>query len=187
MSQTFDLQLIAAARGSRGYLGYLKRHLRIAHGLLKSPLRSLSVAIVGDRRMADLHRRFLNLPDPTDVLTFELEHDSEGKTIEGEVVICLPEARRRAGTAPAALRRELLLYAVHGMLHLCGYDDKTPRGFARMHRKEDQILTQLGVGAVFSPGLASSSGLGSSSGSGPSSGHGRNRGRLRRSASAAHF
>jgi probable rRNA maturation factor len=175
VSETFELGLIAEARGSRGYLGYLKRHLRTSHGLLKSPLRSLSVAIVGDKHMVELHQQFMNIPSPTDVLTFELEHDSKGNTIEGEVVICLPEARRRAGNAQAALRRELLLYGLHGMLHLSGYDDKTAKGFARMHRKEDQILTQLGVGAVFSPGAVSNPGAG------------RNRRRPHGAASAAHF
>ncbi len=50
----------------------------------------------------------------------------------------------------------MLLYAVHGLLHLCGYDDRTPAGFRRMHRKEDDLLARLGVGPVFGPtrGLA---------------------------------
>jgi hypothetical protein len=48
------------------------------------------------------------------------------------------------------VERELLLYALHGMLHLAGFDDRTARGFATMHRTEDDILTRLGVGPVFS-------------------------------------
>ena len=45
----------------------------------------------------------------------------------------------------------LLLYALHGMLHLCGFDDRTAAGFKRMHGTEDRILTRLGVGPVFAP------------------------------------
>jgi len=52
---------------------------------------------------------------------------------------------------------ELLLYALHGMLHLCGFDDRTDRGFRTMHRREDDILTALGFGPVFAAQPKSSS------------------------------
>ena len=84
-----------------------------------------------------------------DVLTFPLETDSGGHTISGEIVVCVPEARRRARERGIPLEREVLLYALHGMLHLIGYDDRTDAGFAKMHRIEDDILTALGVGPVF--------------------------------------
>jgi hypothetical protein len=44
-----------------------------------------------------------------------------------------------------------LLYAIHGVLHLAGYDDRTRRGFVRMHQREDRILKRIGVGPVFNP------------------------------------
>lgn len=44
---------------------------------------------------------------------------------------------------------ELSLYVAHGTLHLAGYDDRTPREFARMHRREDELLDELGIGRVF--------------------------------------
>jgi hypothetical protein len=56
------------------------------------------------------------------------------------------------------VRDELLLYAVHGMLHLCGYDDRTDRDFAAMHRREDHILSRLGVGAIFGAGATAARG-----------------------------
>ena len=62
-----------------------------------------------------------------------------------------PRARRRARAEGVPVERELLLYALHGMLHLAGFDDRTDRDFAAMHRTEDDILTRIGVGAVFSP------------------------------------
>lgn len=141
---------ITAAAGAM-FVPFLRRHLRAAHGILRPPLRELSVALVGDRRMSDLHEQFLNIAGPTDVLTFPLDVDGRGRPVSGEVVVCVPEARRRAKEQAVPVERELLLYALHGLLHLCGYDDRTDRAFRVMHRTEDQILTRLGVGPVFAP------------------------------------
>ena len=149
-SAPFSLSVIAAT-GWR-YVPFLRKHLPAAHALLKPPLRELTVALVGDRRMGELHQRFLDIRGPTDVLTFPLETDSRGRATAGEVVVCVPEARRRAREAGTALQSELLLYALHGLLHLSGFDDRTARGFAAMHRTEDDILTRLGVGPVFAAG-----------------------------------
>lgn len=104
--------------------------------------------------MSKLHQQFLNVPGPTDVLTFELDHDTKGRVISGEVIVCLPEAARQAKKNNSTVQKELLLYALHGMLHLSGFDDRTARGYRAMHRKEDQILTRLGVGPVFSAGVS---------------------------------
>ena len=123
-----------------------------AHGLLKPPLRELSIALVSDSRMSSLHKQFMNIPGPTDVLTFPLEFDSRGRETSGEVVICVPEARRQARLRGTRVDQELLLYALHGLLHLSGFDDRTPAGFKRMHRKEDEILTCLGLGRIFAAG-----------------------------------
>lgn len=144
---------ITAAAGKR-HVAFLRRHLRGAHGILRPPLAELSVALVGDRRMSALHAQFMGIPAPTDVLTFPLEFDRRGRATSGEVVVCVPEASRRARETRGSVERELLLYALHGLLHLCGYDDRTEPGYRRMHRREDMILTQLGVGPVFHPDTA---------------------------------
>jgi probable rRNA maturation factor len=99
--------------------------------------------------MSKLHAQFMGIEGPTDVLTFPLEDDARGRVTAGEVVVCVPEARRRAKDHKERPERELLLYALHGMLHLSGYDDRTAADFRRMHRTEDKILTQLGIGPVF--------------------------------------
>jgi probable rRNA maturation factor len=144
--------LDVSATTGRSHVAYLRRMLRRAYALLKPALAELSVALVGDRRMAGLHERFMNVPGPTDVLTFELDHDRRGRVTAGEVVVCVPYAMRQCRRSGVRPRDELLLYAVHGMLHLCGYDDRTDRDFAAMHRREDDILKRLGVGAVFRAG-----------------------------------
>jgi probable rRNA maturation factor len=71
--------------------------------------------------------------------------------LDGEVVVCVPHARREARSRGTDPQDELLLYALHGVLHLSGHDDTTPRGYRRMHRLEDRILREIGVGPVFDP------------------------------------
>jgi probable rRNA maturation factor len=140
----------------RNLLPRLRRRLREAHAMQRCPVRQLSMALVGDRRMAELHQQFMNVSGPTDVLTFPLEHDSRGRVIAGEIAICVPEARRRAREHGQSVANEVLLYAVHGLLHLCGFDDRTARDFRRMHRREDVILSRLGIGPVFAAGAEAS-------------------------------
>jgi rRNA maturation RNase YbeY len=151
------LQLVVTAQLGRAHVPFLRKNLRWAHALLAPALEDLSLALVNDARMAELHQQFMNIPVPTDVLTFELEHDRRGNVTAGEVVLCVPEARRQANARGIELRLEMLLYALHGMLHLCGFDDRTDRGFRTMHRREDDILTALGFGPVFAAQPPSSS------------------------------
>jgi probable rRNA maturation factor len=109
----------------------------------------LSVAVVGDTAMSRLHRRFADTPGPTDVLAFDLGSQPARGHLDAEVILCASFAWRVAqGQLPAA-RRELALYLVHGILHLAGYEDGTPAGFEAMHTREDQLLSQLGLGPVF--------------------------------------
>jgi probable rRNA maturation factor len=115
----------------------------------------LSVAVVGAARMASLQRRYMSIAGPTDVLTFDLGSDLKQHRVEGEVVVCADEALARAGAGrkpTRAARAELALYLVHGILHLCGYEDHSAAGFRRMHRREDELLTRLGIGPVFRRG-----------------------------------
>jgi probable rRNA maturation factor len=146
-----SLSIEITGRTGLTYAPYVKRNLIRAHAILRPALREFSLALVGDRRMAELHREFMDLPGSTDVLTFELDHDPRGRVTAGEVVVCVPYAIREARRRRVPAKNELLLYALHGMLHLCGYDDRTDRDFATMHRREDEILNQLGVGPVFAP------------------------------------
>lgn len=144
------LRLSVTAATGAALATYLRGHIAAAHVILKPPLAELSIALVGDRRMAELHEQFLGVPGPTDVLTFPLEVDRQGRPLSGEVVVCVPEARRRGAAEGTGLKQEVLLYALHGLLHLCGFDDRTRSGFVAMHRTEDAILTALGIGPVFS-------------------------------------
>ncbi|WP_428938258.1 rRNA maturation RNase YbeY [Fontivita pretiosa] len=132
------------------YAPYVRRKLRAAIRVLKpAALRELSIVLVNDQQMSRLHRQFMSISGPTDVLTFPMEFDAAGRAVSGEIVICVPQARRSAAEHGNNVRDELLLYALHGLLHLCGWDDRTDRQYRRMHRMEDAILRRIGVGPVF--------------------------------------
>jgi len=91
------------------------------------------VVIIGDRQMARLHQRFSGVPGPTDVLTFH----------HGEIVISAETARRQARAFGSTTENELRLYILHGLLHLCGFDDASARARAAMHQVQDQLLSDV--------------------------------------------
>jgi len=159
MRDRFHLD-ITAQTGAR-FAPRLEEYLRQARDFLLAgskllarragALIDVSLALVNDRTMSDLHLQFMNLPGPTDVLTFPLDFDAAGAVTSGEIIICVPEAARCARVHGTRLTDELLLYAIHGLLHLIGMDDRTKRGFRDMHRMEDQLLNSLGLKSVFEP------------------------------------
>lgn len=111
----------------------------------------LSVAFVSTGEMRRLHARWLNDSSPTDVITFDLVDRSlrsrgrrTGRSrVDGQLVVCTSVAREEARRRDLSWRRELLLYVVHGCLHLCGYDDRKSREAARMAVEQNRILRQL--------------------------------------------
>lgn len=138
-----------ATTGHR-YLPQMRKRLQLATPLLpRNALTEISIALIGDTTMSRLHQQFMDIPGPTDVLTFPLDVDAKGRTVTGEILVCVPEAVRRTRQTNISLADELLLYSLHGILHLCGLDDRTDGQFTRMHRTEDDILRRIGVGAVF--------------------------------------
>jgi len=139
----------AAARTHQPHIRFLKRWLPKAVALVKRAPAEVSISLVGPKKMAELHEQFMNIAGPTDVLTFELDHDPRGRVTAGEVVVCVAVARREARQRNIDLNHELLLYALHGVLHLSGYNDLTPREHAKMHKEEDRILAAIGIGKVF--------------------------------------
>jgi probable rRNA maturation factor len=95
---------------------------------------AISVAVVDDPAIAALHEQFLDDPSPTDVLSFVLEQTPE--TLEGEVVASADTAAASAPRYHSTPEEELLLYIVHGTLHLVGFDDVTPPLRKRMRAAE---------------------------------------------------
>ncbi|NOT00725.1 MAG: rRNA maturation RNase YbeY [Phycisphaerales bacterium] len=109
----------------------------------------ISVALIDDDAIAELNQRFLGHEGSTDVLSFDLSDAPDSGAVDGEVVISADTARREAAARRHPAAHELLLYAVHGTLHLLGMDDQTEIGAAEMHAIENEILTGMGIGPVY--------------------------------------
>ena len=83
----------------------------------------VTLAFVGERAVRTLNRKFMKKDRPTDVLSFPLgDKGPDGKYYLGDIVIAVPVAARQAREKGQALDRELRLLAIHGCLHLLGYD-----------------------------------------------------------------
>lgn len=104
----------------------------------------VTLAFVDNPHIHRLNRQFLNHDEPTDVLTFPYT-DPGAKALEGEVVIGYEIAKEYADDRKHDVSLELLLYVIHGCLHLCGYTDTDDRGAAEMRKKEREYLAKLGV------------------------------------------
>ena len=108
---------------------------------------AISLAVVDDAEMHDLNRAHLDHDYPTDVLSFPLS--DPGAPLAGEVIVSADTAIKNAGEYGNLAEEELLLYVVHGLLHLVGLCDKSPRGL-----QEDASGRSVLVGRVRSAGRA---------------------------------
>lgn len=123
----------------------------------------ISLAVVDNQAIHELNRQFLDHDYPTDVITFPLSETSD--PLEGEIVLSSEYAEAEARLHGWSAERELLLYAVHGALHLCGYDDQDEASQAKMRQMERHYLERLGVEvgrSVPQPGSPVSTGHGPS-------------------------
>ena len=103
----------------------------------------VSVAIVDDATMHSLNAQFLDHDYPTDVLSFLLERS--GDRLEGEIIASADTATRNAQQYGWPAADELLLYVIHGTLHLVGYDDTTDELEGVMRRAEAEHLGRFGL------------------------------------------
>ena len=103
----------------------------------------ISVAVVDDATIRRLNRQYLDHDDTTDVLSFPLEQSAE--RLEGEVVVSAQTAAAAAGRFGWSAADELLLYVIHGTLHLVGVGDTTPREQAEMRARERACLDRFGL------------------------------------------
>jgi len=102
----------------------------------------LEITLVDEDRMSELHVQWMDLPGPTDVLSFpmdELTPDSaaDGPGIIGDIVLCPQFAQAQAKTT---LADELHLLTVHGVLHCIGFDHAEPEEEKAMFELQDRIL-----------------------------------------------
>jgi len=111
----------------------------------------VSIAIVSDQRMHELNRQYLQHDYPTDVLSFVLARDERARTLDGEIIASSDYAAREAVRYGWTTDDELLLYIIHGCLHLVGYDDTTAVSKTAMRSAEARYLEQFGLQHRFDP------------------------------------
>lgn len=104
---------------------------------------ALTVVLTDDEYMAELHQRFLGIAGTTDCLSFPADEPDE----LGEVYLSVEVAARKATELQHSVATEIRLYAVHGVLHLLGYDDDTPEACLAMRAAEQRYSGIAGDGS----------------------------------------
>ena len=104
------------------------------------PEGDVSIAIVDEATICQLHETFLDDPSPTDVITFPGDPDAD---FAGEIIVSYDQAIREHAKHSNTLKQELLLYLVHGWLHLAGEDDLADDTRTSMRSAEKEVLRWL--------------------------------------------
>lgn len=104
--------------------------------LKKSSSTKLEIVFLNDRAIKPLNKRYKGVDRATDVLSFDL-----GSC--GQILISSDMAMKNSRIFNTPLEEELVLYVIHGILHLFGYDDEKPKDRSKMFRKQDSILEIL--------------------------------------------
>ena len=104
----------------------------------------ISLAFVDNPTIHRLNQRYLQHDEPTDVLSFPLSEPNASR-LAGELVIGVEVALEQAASRDHDVQAELILYVIHGLLHLCGYDDHDDADRDAMRQRERHYLQQLGL------------------------------------------
>lgn len=111
----------------------------------------VSLVFVDDSYIRDLNLQYRNIDRSTDVLSFPMlegesfPHECGAEILLGDIVISLPTAQRQAEEYGHSLQREVSYLAVHGMLHLLGYDHQEEEDKRVMRQKEEEILGKFSI------------------------------------------
>jgi probable rRNA maturation factor len=107
----------------------------------------LTIVITSDEVVCDLNRQYRGVDAPTDVLSFQSSPgdddfvvNEEASSYLGDIIIAAPTAAKQAEVAGHPPGEEILLLAIHGVLHLLGFDHHTPTDKEMMWQKQNEIL-----------------------------------------------
>jgi probable rRNA maturation factor len=132
-----------------------QRHLRLKQPWLRALARQvlegegiadarISLVLLDDAAIHRINKQFLHHDEPTDVITFPWSAPP-AKLLVGELLVSAETALRVAKSLHHAASDEAALYLIHGLLHLCGYDDIAAPDRQRMRRRERYYLKKLGI------------------------------------------
>ena len=165
MITSLEIDISSPPSGSAINVEALQKAL--THGLMVEGVEQavLSVTLVDNTTIHALNRKHLQHDYPTDVISFPLEWNcpgetqesrlaltfgrSEGASLEGEIVVSVEYAADMALRCGWSTQEEVTLYTIHGLLHICGYDDLTADEKDVMRSREHAILNGLGIYPVY--------------------------------------
>lgn len=124
--------------------------IRVADGPEEA---EVSLTLVDDPRIHELNREYRGVDRPTDVLSFALQEEAEDEPeimdfedeILGDIIISVERARAQAEEYGHSFERELVYLAVHGTLHLLGYNHEVEEDKVEMRRQEETVMNQIGL------------------------------------------
>ncbi len=103
----------------------------------KKRVGAINFLFASDEFVLDQNKRFLKHNTYTDIITF---HNNEGGCLNGDILISVDRVKENASKLGLPLDEELKRVMVHGVLHLCGYKDKSPEDIKKMRAKENKAL-----------------------------------------------
>ena len=116
----------------------LKRFLKYITKKENTIIKDLNIIFCSDEYLLDINRSYLNHDYKTDIITFEISNDKEGKT--AELYISVDSVFKNSIDYQSTKKNEIHRVIFHGVLHLCGYKDKSKADLALMRSKEEEYL-----------------------------------------------
>lgn len=154
MSLVIDLQVeLPLNEAEQESLSVIFKALRAAARAENLPPADVAVTVVDNEQIHALNKEYRQVDRPTDVLSFPLWEPGEDWVISeeeetvplGDIVISYPKAKEQAEEYGHSIERELGFLAVHGFLHLLGYDHETAEEEKEMFQRQEEILQQAGL------------------------------------------
>jgi len=126
---------------------------KIIKGVLKVEKKDaeLSIVFIDNKTIKQINRAFLGHNYATDVLSFTYDETSFKNNVNGEIVVSVEMASKLSRRYGYEVEGEIVLYLVHGLLHLLGYDDKRKKDAKKMHQRAGELLLSLGYRDVYIP------------------------------------
>jgi len=133
-----NIQFFFPQKTSLEYRSNLKLFIQSILKKEKTKAQFINIIFCSDEFLLNINKQYLNHDYPTDIITFEISRDLNG--ITAEIYISVDSVTRNSIDYQSTKKNELHRVIFHGILHLCGYNDKTKEDIALMRFKEDKYL-----------------------------------------------